>query len=145
MKKDFKEIVQAMSAKEIIMAMVNGLKKPYTVIDMDTFGTENFSGVCYGCAATNAICEIYGYIPGSMTSGFSDSGISNDAEFVQLFEFAIDGLRCGFVESYNHYCERLGISFIEDNGTTLPFLNDEYTEADLLSYIELANSQPTNP
>jgi hypothetical protein len=146
MKKDFKEIVQAMSAKEIIMAMVNGLKKPYTIIDMSTFGSENFFGDCYGCAATNAICEIYGTIPGEMKCGFSESGISSDILFVSRFEFAIDHLRLGDVISYNRIARLAGFAEISEQcRLRLPALGNDYTEADLLPYIVLADSQPTNP
>ena len=54
---NFKEKVQAMSAKEIIMAMVEGLRNPVTKIHMGTYGKVE-GDVCYGCAATNAICKI---------------------------------------------------------------------------------------
>lgn len=151
MNKDFKEIVQAMSAKEIIMAMVEGLRNPYTKINMDTYGYKTYEGVCFGCAATNTVCRIIGYLPALpmqdqvVERGFSSSTISEDQGFIMVFEYAIDELRRGDIFSYNGYAEREGFATIKNIGPELPMLRDNYTEADLLPYIELANSQPTNP
>lgn len=60
---NFKETVQKMTIKEIILAMVNGLKKEHVKVDFNYFGYVAPNGICYGCAATNAICEITKYIP----------------------------------------------------------------------------------
>ena len=153
MKKDFKEIVQAMSAKEIIMAVVEGLKNPYTKINMNTYGYSD-GGLCYGCAATNTICAIVGALPELPLklsprvheSGFSNSGLSTDGLFVRVFENSINCLREGGVRDYNYFASIAGFAIINDNDRlNLPPLSDDYTEADLLPFIELANRQPTNP
>lgn len=63
-KSSFIQTVQTMSAHDIIMAMVEGLRNPVTKIRMSTFGSldrdKDNSIVCYGCAATNTICKLAG-------------------------------------------------------------------------------------
>jgi len=56
------EKIKSMTAKEHIMNMVEGLRNPMTVINMDTFGEKREDGVCFGCAATNSICRLIGSI-----------------------------------------------------------------------------------
>lgn len=68
---NFKQKVQSMTAKEIIMAMVESLIPPPLIkVDMGTFGTTEITkpatkflgwtlrkaeSICFGCAATNTI------------------------------------------------------------------------------------------
>lgn len=67
----FEQKVKSMTAKEIILTMVDSLTPPPTVnVDMNTFGRVedkivNILGIrlktkrrCFGCAATNTICKI---------------------------------------------------------------------------------------
>jgi len=153
MNKNFKEKVQAMSAKEIIMAMVNGLKKQHVNVDMLTFGYVK-NGICYGCAATNAICEING-IPfsNSSISEFPDrvkflfSDIPEDQstlgyeEFLMKFEVAIDKLRRGRTYEYNQLAKELEIATINNHPFDLPELHtDDYANY-LDKYIKYADSQ----
>lgn len=54
---NFQDKIQSMKASEIIRAMISGLRKEHVKIDMTTFGAAR-NGTCFGCAATNAVCEI---------------------------------------------------------------------------------------
>jgi len=144
---NFKEKVQAMSAKEIIMVVVEGLRNPVTKIDMGTYG-EVDDGVCYGCAATNAICKI-GKIsldeflkvePLNSMKRFAKN--LDHRDFIVMFETAIDHLRTGNIEAYNVCANEISIATISiPYGFRLPYLENGYTEEDLQKYVELANLQ----
>lgn len=150
---EFKEKVQAMSAKEIIMAMIEGLRNPITHINMGTYG-DIINGICYGCAATNTICNIanldidylYNNKPkGTMALIFSEKPTKyieydEGESFLNYFESAINSLREGDIGSYNFYAKDINISLIEPN-EPLPYLNNSYTEEELLEYVKLANFQ----
>lgn len=137
----FTDKVRSMSAKEIIMAMVNGLRKRHTEIDMNDWGRINDQGTCFGCAATNCIIEI----DGTKDNLFNYSESKTRLFFENIvgdFEDAIDSLRRGNIEWYNGYATVGHFAQISNpNSIELPILTDEYTEADLLIYEQLANDQ----
>ena len=140
----FEKTVKAMSASEIIMAMVKGLRNPVTNIKMATFG-EIENGVCFGCAATNAICHISGTTHKELLDVIKVSvvGLSEESGgFVDKFECAINELREGWLDGYNTYAGELGIArieYVED--LELPELDDDYGNEDLEAYIQLAEAQ----
>lgn len=134
----FTEKVRSMTAKEIIMAMVEGLKNPYTKIDMETYG-ERRGSICYGCAATNTIC----YIDGGIDNLLPDAGhrVYFDS-IISQFETAINKLRQGNISGYNVWIEKAFIAEIKTiDGIELPYLGSDYTLAELEPYIALANAQ----
>lgn len=142
--KEFEKKVKSMSAHDIIMAMVEGLRQPRTEIDMGTFGDME-DGICYGCAATNAILnimevkedEIKDYIYGC--ESFADKPSE-----VCMFESAIDCLRQGNVYQYNRYAMNVGFALIATMpGQVLPRLENDYTEEQLQEYVKLAEYQLT--
>lgn len=143
MSKNFEDTVKSMTAKEIIMSMVEGLQKPAVKVAMLTFGGV-FNGVCYGCAATNAICKI-------TSKSFTEDTIPSirhrakflmtDVFFLHGFENAINELRYGCISDYNNYAEAFRFAKIKNTGIKLPGLTSDYTPADLQPYIELANAQ----
>lgn len=144
---NFKEKVQAMSAKEIIMTMVEGLRNPVTKINMSTYAKVH-GNVCYGCAATNAICKI-GKIslddflkvePYNSMQTFAKN--LDHRKFIVMFETAIDYLRTGNIINYNVYANEISIAkIVIPDGFKLPILENGYTEEDLQKYVELANLQ----
>lgn len=148
MNRGFIKKAQSLSAKEIIMSMVNGLKNPTTdFIAMHTFG-DIVGPTCFGCAATNAICliggiekkELFEYqIYKSAKNLFPDK---EEADFVSSFEEAIDYLRYGKIDFYNELAETIGISEIKNiPSICLPYLYDDFTNENLDKYVELANLQ----
>ena len=140
----FKEKVQSMTAKEIIMAMVEGLQNPSIKVDMDTFGSVK-GGICFGCAATNTVCKISGKVfDGYNIWDVIDRGIliNSNPDFLDSFESAIDALRHGgTTDVYNSYAKDVGFATIEYNSDKLPHLTNSYTTANLQEYINLANAQ----
>ena len=144
--KTFEEKVRAMSAKQIIMAMVNGLKHPKVEIDMTTFGTKH-RGICYGCAATNVVCKISGKTFTSDNIVFTTDRaklINSNLHFLDSFEMAIDNLRSGSISGYNYIAERNDFALIKYNiNTELPCLHTHDYKDNLKPYIELAKSQNT--
>lgn len=146
----FQEKVRSMSAKEIIMAMVEGLRNPKCEINMLTFGDvyekEEGKFICYGCAATNTIMQISGVV--LTKDNISDvddraNAINSDYYFLDMFESAIDSLRCGHITSYNSMAEDCGIAkLISTSYLLLPFLVDNYTEEQLQEYVDFANLHP---
>lgn len=146
---DFRQKVQSMTAKEIIMAMVNGLKARHVAINMTTFG-DVIDGVCYGCAATNTICEISGVVfnESNIFEPYHAEGVGlKDGDshllvlFISRFEHAINFLRMGQIKSYNIIARQNGIAEIKIPFQSPPFLGKYFTEKELNCYIELANLQ----
>jgi len=112
MNQNFKDKVQSMTGKEIVMAMVNGLLHGHYTIAMSTFGRTT-DGICYGCAATNCITEISGVMFDPYQIDFRQERCNTldvDYEFLNEFENAIDELRQGYILDYNSYADRIGIS-----------------------------------
>lgn len=140
--KDLETKICSMTAKEIILAMVEGLKNPVTEIDMNTFGKKNERGVCYGCAATNAICKIGNLDPNIELRGWLPKYSANGG-IIAAFEGAIDSLRTGDVDDYNDLAKAYGFAIIEQGYMYLPVLTDgNFNDPFVLQhYIDLANFQ----
>jgi len=140
--KSFKEKVQSMTGKEIVMAMVNGLQKEWVKVDMSTFGDSN-TDTCFGCAATNSICQIEGCLPFN-TESIVDrdrraSVLNVDEDFLSDFENAIDFLRRGDVYLYNARARRIGIAELPST-CDLPDLVTKKYKRQLQAYIDYANT-----
>jgi hypothetical protein len=142
--KSFEEIVRGMSAKEIILAMVNGLKKKHVQINMLYFGRYDFgTKTCFGCAATNTICEITGikFVDAKIGTINSRASVVNSGfDFLDAFEAAIDSLRRGYITTYNQYAAASGFAEIESS-PKVPTLGNCFTEDDLHQYEILAEAQ----
>lgn len=135
----FKEKVLSMTGKEIVMAMVNGLQKEWVYVDMNTFGYQTKKGICYGCAATNAICEITGKIPDLSTSNYHRLiSVDDNYVFVARFEKAINRLRFGDIGDYNYWAREMGIAELPQSD--LPPLNNQNYKENLQAYIDYANT-----
>lgn len=148
--KTFKETVRSMTAKEIIMAMVEGLRNPSCRVDMSTFGhillDEKGDRVCFGCAATNATALIAGIdlTPSNINQKCREEQLcpGDDELFVMGFECAIDHLRNGNIEYYNEIANFTKIAKIKNPlEIDLPFLRDSNYLSKLYHYEALANSQ----
>lgn len=87
---------------QAVRAMIDGLRRQSNregfEIDMDTFGQVSRE-VCFGCAATCAVQEIYGDLGAdydfSLTHYRAKMWGINQSDLEQ-FEFAIDNLRSGW-------------------------------------------------
>lgn len=151
-KKSFEEKVKSMTAAEIIQAMIRGLKAKHVEIDMGSFGKRR-GGRCFGCAATNAVCEI-AQLPIPVKGIFIKKNgeypaeqlatvIGANLDFVEWFEDAIDDLRGGYINRYNSTAERLGIALItEPVSLYLPRLSTNNYLEGLPAYEKLAKAQP---
>lgn len=129
-----------MSAHDIIMAMVEGLKNPKTKINMNTYG-EIREDVCFGCAATNAILHIMDANEDEVKSHVTDrsSRYAHPERMLDAFECAIDSLRCGYVFLYNYLAPTYRFAPITPMpGQELPKLGDDYTDEQLQEYVKLA-------
>lgn len=141
-----------MSAREIIMAMVNGLKEPAVKVNMMTFGAAEYDQhdklVCYGCAATNAICNITKVTFTPKTIGdikWRSAILHADVHFLERFESAIDYLRCGSIGDYNEIAAYNGFAEIKNWPIEdLPILHTGTYAVDLPAYEALANMQEEN-
>lgn len=141
---EFEKKVKSMNAHDIIMAMVEGLRTPRTKIDMLTFG-EIEDGICYGCAATNAILHIVDANKEEVVDHIRDRKFDADgARALEQFEIEIDWLRRGMVDQYNQYAKYYDFAPITPMpGLELPPLYDDYTEEQLQQYEKLAKYQLT--
>lgn len=145
MDKTFKETIQAMTGKEIVMTMVNGLRNEHAKVRMISYGHKIF-GVCYGCAATNTIAELFGgdtsfVLNNSKCDTFERcSNVDKDWKFVSKFERAIDFLRMGYICDYNFIAREISISELEIPNRELPALTDAGYMEKLYAYEGYANS-----
>ncbi len=137
----FEKKVRRMKVSEIVQSMIAGLKKRHVKIQMNSFGYVQ-DGVCYGCAATNSICEIMDHrmTPDEMGLLYG-KGVHSEYPFLWGFELAINGLRKGNIQLYNSNAEEVGIKkipeiFIDEY---LPYLNSNYTSSDLSIYQKFAD------
>ncbi len=151
----FKEKVQSMTAKEIIMTMVESLRNPVTAIQMVTYGhatinVETKKIKCYGCAATNFICRVSKIKPDKWINDrgnrartlFGETAGWKEYDFLEQFESAINCLRMGDLRNYNYEAKNCGIATITNkHDLFLPWLEDDYTKKQLAVYVQLANTQ----
>lgn len=120
--KTLTEVLVQLTFADVVLAMVRGLRRRYVEVNMETYGSF-YEGVCYGCAATNTICELTGvvfkdeciecettraaYILGRL-EGYVDKWWLRccdyssllDASNLGCFEQAIDDLRRGNAGAY---------------------------------------------
>jgi hypothetical protein len=160
--KDFNFVttVRAMPIADIVHAMVAGLNRRWVKVNMTSFGHVDEDGTCYGCAATNAICQIKGqkigpeYLVGDCEiqhARFLGLGDTDDnVKFVGDFESAIDCLRQGGIRDYNKFARKHKFAILPEFLETasgyglinLPYLtNDDYSDKlykyeYLVSYLE---------
>ena len=139
---NFEETVKSMSIKEIIMAMVRGLRNPRVKVDMSTLGRV-IDGVFSGCAATNTVCEIMGKTYGTdvIEDVRSRSKFINcDVDFLDKFETSIDTLRHAETLRYNKKAARAGMALMTIEPVELPYLCNYYTSAELDTWEKYANT-----
>lgn len=92
------------SFSDYVQNMINGLRREWVRVDMLTFGA-NRDGVCFGCAATNALCELMGR-PFSINTidNLDDRAIEFNEGITQhdlsRFESSVNDLRAGYL----NYC-----------------------------------------
>lgn len=113
----FEEKVKSMTAKEIVLSMVDGMINPVMTVDIDTYGFATEDGVCYGCSATNMICKVANVKPIEVLkvngSSAISHGLSHHGEFLDSFEYAINELRSGSFSGYNQIAREFGFAQIE--------------------------------
>ncbi len=111
----FKKKVQAMKASEIVQAMIDGLNKKWVEVSMGSFG-HTVGTICYGCAATNAICEIMNHkITAAEMDEFKLLKTNENLyrySFLFYFEISIDSLRRGDVDNYNFFANKIDMKNI---------------------------------
>jgi len=139
MNKRFKSLK---SVSDIVDTMIKGLKREWVTIDMTSFGYSE-KGICFGCAATNTLCEL-------MKESFYDSEIySREGKFgygitsheLELFEGAIDDLRRGEVEDFLCNLQKISHLFRFEIPTLgqighkeLPIMTTDTWKEDIISY-----------
>ena len=122
------DYVKTLTPKQVVELMIDAIENPVVTLDFDTFGT--FDGYnCMACAATNMamrLCKIEVSDDPVKTNFFENvSGRSDlfklEWPFLDLFESAIDHLRCGRIiimpkylkcQYCQHYLVILGIDLI---------------------------------
>jgi hypothetical protein len=115
---EFEAKVKSMKFSEIMQAMISGLQNEHVRVDMDTYGYfEGRELVCYGCAATNSLCEISG-------KKFTGPEVIHERDradflevkqgFIYSFEQAIDSLRKGGSYEYNLYASDVAIALVPE-------------------------------
>jgi hypothetical protein len=139
----FEEKVRSMSGADIINAMCDGLEREWVRVCMISFGGST-NGVCYGCAATNAICQIVGRSFDAHEIEWRSNrkdAIKCDYDFLGEFERSIDALRSGDMQAYNSIAEKIGIAQIHETANADAMTTKNYREL-IPQYRELARTQP---
>lgn len=140
--KEFERKIRSMSAHDIIMSMVEGLRNPKTKIDMGTYRAIR-NGVCFGCAATNAVLHIMNANEEEVRSHVAYRQKCDNFQ-LRYFEYAINRLRLGWLDWYNEYAAHLGLAqIVPIPEQELPRLGNDYTEEQLKEYEKLAKYQLT--
>ncbi len=146
MTQTFEQKVKAMSADQIIMALVDGLKKPKVEVRMRPVG-EIRNDICYGSVATCTVLQIAQVeADPRLIKRAQDRAemVNGNWSFVITFEYAIDCLRKGNVAEYNKQAKKRGFALIQRRqGYQLPILGDDYTLEQLARYEQLAEIQYT--
>jgi hypothetical protein len=107
------------SISDIIFAMVAGLEKEWVNVDMETYGTTRFGetianekNMCFGCAATNTLCQLMGKPFDSSNihsveerASLVNFGIPSDV--VYRFEQGVDKLRVGDIDWFLSHIKAL--------------------------------------
>ncbi len=138
----FEEKVRAMSSYDIVMTLVNGLRRRW----VEPLFTNGFN-----FAAENAMCEI-AMMPLTDEERLNSARRANalgcaDLGFYIDVEASFDALRCGNIQFklacqyYNIVAQRQGFPEIEFGDLVLPNLAIHYTDEDLEAYVKLAELQ----
>ncbi len=142
-----REKIKSMSGYDIVMAMINGLKKEHVKISMETFGDalydkQNGFYICFGCAATNAVCEIAGrsYDYYNIFGPYRSKFMGIERAFLDGFESAIDTLRRGDIVAYNEDAVVCGFAILPVPEKELPVLLTENYKENLIAYEEYAET-----
>lgn len=140
----FEEKVRSMSGADIINAMCDGLERKWVEVQMASFGHSK-NGVCYGCAATNTICQIVGRSFDAHETEWRTNrkdAIKCDYDSLEEFERSIDALRLGDMQAYNLIADEIGIAKIHETANADGMTTKNYRGL-IPQYRELARTQPT--
>jgi len=114
------------SVSDIIQAMVDGVRKEWVKIDMNSFGMVKEKNIlfdlitikrtCYGCAATNTLCQLMGESFTPKEIGYREDRlikINHGIRYNELYNFenAIDFLRCNQICSFIEELNKIKNSF----------------------------------
>jgi len=141
---NLEEKIKNLTPYELIDAMIQGLKNPSCQINMSTYGNVD-NGICFGCAATNAIQYLSGekFTPDNIIGGYNRAKyLKLDLNILDRFENAINYLRLGNIDTANFYLAGLGIpKIIYDLNKRYPELTTENYMENLHHYEELRDQQ----
>lgn len=136
------ERIQNQSVADTIEQMTAAARDPVCNFDAETFGRVQ-NGVCWGGVWTNWIQREFGHV-------FTVNEIEDEdaqarvlrlsGDFINNSESAIDSLRRGDLHIFNFYAKRCGMQLIprEFLDRELPYLGNDFTEAELAEYDKLA-------
>lgn len=135
------ERIKSMTAKEIVLAMLDGITDPVTEIDMNSYGHKR-NGICYGCAATNMICKVGELNPfEELLEDVQRPHYRYLSDHVSEFESAIDCLRLGDVAGYNFIAEAEGFALLPEYVYLPEIGNDNYKNPEVLKeWYDFANT-----
>lgn len=127
---------------DYIDLMVRALENPKIKVNMGSFGTT-FGNTCFGCAATNALCELSGKVFDQSNIGsriFRAEFLGYDPIHLNIFESAINIIRLGrqfdrATMALRQYNPDLQVWYKNPN---LKPLESDYTLQDLIPFKELS-------
>lgn len=141
-----KNINKPTKPSQIVRAMINGLRAGHVEVDMATFGLMK-DGICYGCAATAALCEMGFFPPDLSHSIFATLNLTKKEDFLfwRMIEGAVDSLRMGNQEDWwDSLPEKVdrpkGFQRFHLEDIDLPYLTTAHWAVNLGPYEEFATA-----
>jgi len=134
-----KEFMDKAKPSDYIDLMVKALQNPKIEIVMGTYGVA-IDNICYGCAATNALCELTEKtfdVDNIWHRQYRAAFLNEEWRVIARFEISIDNLRRGLF--YSFLIETNQIKPTDITIPNLPHLGNNYTQQDLDHYINFSN------
>jgi hypothetical protein len=144
MKKTFKERVLALNQRDVLELLIKAITEPMVNLNLDTYGFVNpgkvkKDHVCYGCAATNALCHIMGQALDAdhiesvimrfkwtqKIAGINSFSFGSDWDFLNDFEKAFNDLRRADIDGYNYYANEIKMVQLPTD-LKLPFIHNDF-------------------
>lgn len=140
--KELEQKIKRLKPSQILNYMIKGLENPFTQIMMSTYGDvikHKNRIICFGCAATNAICLLAEIKTERKFAEACDTGLINTSNYnsvLRYFEDAINQLRQGDIFWCNRKLEEYSKYRFPETNIELPYLGDDYTPEQLSLYKE---------
>jgi hypothetical protein len=144
MTEEVENIIKGITAKNLILDMIDAIENPVLELNMGTFVHTRIDGTYGACAACNYVIKKFG--PHIIKEkGIDDRDIRSrllglDCEDLRKIEYSLNNLRSGLIEAYNKIKPEFFPSIKINENNLLP-LNTKPSKEHLDEYRKLAEFQ----